>query len=80
MRFVICSAALVASIVLGDHNEVHHITRWWPALMATVVVMLLTAVPPPHRVLELVRSGRAPWHARTVECEVMVPWGGSLRE
>jgi hypothetical protein len=80
MRFVICSAALVASIVLGDHSEVHHITRWWPALMATLVVMLLTAVPPPHRVLELVRSGRAPWHARTVECEVMVSWGGSLRE
>jgi hypothetical protein len=27
-------------MVLGNHNTVHHITPWWPALMATVVVML----------------------------------------
>jgi hypothetical protein len=36
----LCTAAVVASIVLGNHNTVHDITPWWPALMATVVVML----------------------------------------
>ena len=36
----VCSAALVASIVVGNHNVVHHIALWWPALMASVTVML----------------------------------------
>lgn len=36
----VCSVALVATIVLGNHNAVHHITLWWPALMASLAVML----------------------------------------
>ena len=30
----LCSAALAASIVLGNHNTIHHIARWWPGMMA----------------------------------------------
>jgi hypothetical protein len=49
-RFVVGTAALMASMVLGNHDEVHHITLWWPALMATLAVMLLSATaPPPQR-------------------------------
>lgn len=58
MRFVICSAALVASIALGDHVRVHHIDRWWPTLMASLVVMLLTTAPSPRAVLERVTLRR----------------------
>lgn len=47
-RFGLCACALVASMVLGDHR-VHEIALWWPALMATTLVMLLTAVPSPLR-------------------------------
>jgi hypothetical protein len=39
----VCSVAVVASIVLGNHNTVHHIVLWWPALMASLVVMLASA-------------------------------------
>jgi hypothetical protein len=39
----ICSAALAASIVLGDHNTIHHIGRWWPGLMVLIAVMLASA-------------------------------------
>jgi hypothetical protein len=42
-RLVMCSGAVVASIVLGNHNTVHHIVLWWPALMASLVVMLASA-------------------------------------
>ncbi|HVT41753.1 MAG TPA: hypothetical protein VHD39_02130, partial [Acidimicrobiales bacterium] len=48
LRFGSCAVALVASIALGDHR-VHHIALWWPALMGTAVVMLLSAAPPPLR-------------------------------
>ncbi len=43
-RFVICTAATLATIVLGNHR-VHQIGVWWPAIMATTLVVLLTAVP-----------------------------------
>ena len=36
----VCAAALVATIVVGNHNAVHNITLWWPALMASLAVML----------------------------------------
>ncbi|HUE06385.1 MAG TPA: hypothetical protein VMP41_03080 [Acidimicrobiales bacterium] len=36
----VCSAALVATIVVGNHNAVHNIALWWPALMASLAVML----------------------------------------
>ena len=36
----VCSAALVATIVLGNHDAVHHIALWWPELMASLAVML----------------------------------------
>jgi hypothetical protein len=70
-RFVVCSVALAASIALGDHR-VHHIVLWWPALMGTALVMLLTAAPP-------LRQWRGPVaHLRTtrrdtdpVECNTM---------
>ena len=39
-RLGLCSVALVVSIVLGNHNTVHHIALWWPALMVSLVVML----------------------------------------
>jgi hypothetical protein len=56
---VLCSAAVVASIVLGNHNTGHHIVLWWPALMASVVVMLASAswVPPRYAL-----TGREPRH------------------
>lgn len=36
----VCSAALVATVVVGNHNAVHDIALWWPALMASLAVML----------------------------------------
>ena len=36
----VCSAALVATIVLGNHDAVHNIAVWWPGLMASLAVML----------------------------------------
>ena len=36
----VCSAALVATIVLGNHDAVHNIALWWPGLMASLAVML----------------------------------------
>jgi hypothetical protein len=36
----VCSAALAATIVVGNHNAVHDIVLWWPALMASLAVML----------------------------------------
>jgi hypothetical protein len=35
-----CGAAFVATIVLGNHDAVHDITLWWPALMVSLAVML----------------------------------------
>jgi hypothetical protein len=48
VRFGFCTAALVASMVLGN-RQVHHIALWWPALMATLVCMLLSIGPSPRR-------------------------------
>jgi hypothetical protein len=39
----VCSAALAATIVLGNHNAIHHIGRWWPGMMVLIVVMLASA-------------------------------------
>lgn len=36
----VCSAALVATIALGNHDAVHNIALWWPGLMASLAVML----------------------------------------
>ena len=44
-RFALCTAAFVLSVILGNHDEVHRIGLWWPALMGTLVVMMLTAIP-----------------------------------
>ena len=44
VRFVVCSAATLATITLGNHR-VHEIGGWWPAIMATTLVVLLSAVP-----------------------------------
>jgi hypothetical protein len=40
----LCSAAVFATIVLGNHDRVHHIALWWPGLMASLVVMVGSAV------------------------------------
>ena len=48
-RLAVCSVAVVASMVLGNHNTVHHIVLWWPALMASLVVMLASASWVPGR-------------------------------
>ncbi len=70
-RFGVCSLALAASVALGD-RRVHDIALWWPALMATAVVMLVCAAPPPRRWATLV-AGRQPAGATTrpVECTTM---------
>ncbi len=46
-RLCICSAALAVSMVLGNHDAVHDITLWWPALMATLAVMSGVRHPSP---------------------------------
>jgi hypothetical protein len=68
-RFVVCTAALVLSMVLGD-RQVHHIVLWWPALMATVVAVLLSIGPSPREWAELVRV-RGREAVRPVECQAM---------
>ena len=70
-RFAVCSLALAASVVLGD-RRVHDIALWWPALMASVVVMVLSAAPPLRSCADLV-AGRQPVGARTrpVECNTV---------
>ncbi len=57
-RLVLCAAALVASMVLANHDAVHHIALWWPALMATAVLMLLSIGPSPRQWVELVGGRR----------------------
>jgi hypothetical protein len=70
-RFAVCSLALVASVALGDHR-VHDIGLWWPALMATAVVMLLCAAPPPRRWTNLAPGSQPAGAAtRPVECTTM---------
>jgi hypothetical protein len=72
-RFAVCSAALVASILLGNHNAIHHVAPWWPALMVTLAVMLASAALPLRG--QVVPTG--PWSAAAgpappVECEAMM--------
>ncbi len=57
-RFWVCATALVVSMVLGD-RRVHHIALWWPGMMATAVVMLLSIGPTPRRWIELAGGQRA---------------------
>ena len=79
-RFGLCTAALVVSMVLGD-RRVHDIVLWWPALMATLLVMLATIGPSPRRWAALAAGRRErPGAAGPVECEAMVPVGASRRE
>jgi hypothetical protein len=59
--FALCTVAFALSVVLGNHGQVHRIGLWWPALMGTLVVMMLTAIP-------AARPGPVP----AVECEDMV--------
>ncbi len=78
-RFGLCTTALVVSMVLGD-RRVHDIVLWWPALMATLVVMLGSIGPPPRRWAALATGRRErPDPAGPVECEAMVPVGAGLR-
>ena len=80
-RFAVCSVAFLASMVLGD-RRVHHIATWWPALMGTLVLMLLTIGPSPREWRSLVTGRRgAAESVRPVEFEgVMVAAADLLRE
>ena len=80
-RFAVCSVAFLASMVLGD-RRVHHIATWWPALMGTLVLMLLTIGPSPREWRSLVTGRRGPAESvRPVEFEgVMVAAADLLRE
>jgi hypothetical protein len=44
LRFGLAAAAALATITLGNHR-VHDIGTWWPAVMATTLVMVVLAVP-----------------------------------
>jgi hypothetical protein len=44
LRFSVCAAALLASILITPHAA-RSPWPWWPALMATVTLILLCAVP-----------------------------------
>jgi hypothetical protein len=39
-HLVVCSVALFATIVLGNHGAVHNISLWWPGLMVSLAVVL----------------------------------------
>ena len=43
-RFCVCTAAMACSVVLGAHR-VHLIGLWWPAMMVTMAMMVMSAVP-----------------------------------
>jgi hypothetical protein len=43
-NFAVCTMALGASLGLGN-RLVHHIIIWWPAIMLTGLVMLISGVP-----------------------------------
>jgi hypothetical protein len=79
VRFTICSVALLVSMLLGD-RRVHHIATWWPALMGTLVLMLLSIGPSPRQWRSLVtRRGGPAESVRPVEFEgVMVSAGPDL--
>ncbi len=79
VRFGLCTTALVVSMVLGD-RRVHDIVLWWPALMATLVVMLASVGPSPRQLAALAVSRKSRHDpAVPVECEAMVPVGAGLR-
>jgi hypothetical protein len=80
-RFWLCSVALVVSLGLADRPAVHHIVLWWPALMATLTVMLLSIGPSPRGwAARLSRPRRRRVAAGPVECGAMVrPVGAGLR-
>ncbi len=79
LRFALCTTALVASMVLGD-RRVHDIVLWWPALMATLVVMLASVGPSPRRWAALTTGRRErPGPAGAVECGAMVPVDAGIR-
>jgi hypothetical protein len=40
LHLSVCSGALFATILLGNHDAVHNIALWWPALMVSLAVML----------------------------------------
>ena len=66
-------------MLLGD-RRVHDIVLWWPALMASLVVMLASIGPSPRRWTALVVGRRVrPDLAGPVECEAMVPVAAGLR-
>jgi hypothetical protein len=50
-RFGVCTVAGVTCMVLGN-CRVHIITLWWPAIMATTAVLLVTAVRRPTPAVE----------------------------
>jgi hypothetical protein len=78
-RFAACSVALAASMVLGD-RRVHDIVLWWPALIATAVVMLIAAAPPARQWTRLAATLRPPRDAtRPVECKTMKETVGAGR-
>jgi hypothetical protein len=78
-RFAVCSMALLASMLLAD-RRVHHIATWWPALMGTLVFMLLAIGPSPREWRSLVTGRGGPARSvRPVEFEgVMVSAGADL--
>ena len=41
-RFDVCAAVSLVNVALGNHR-VHDIVLWWPAMMATVLVLLVLA-------------------------------------
>jgi hypothetical protein len=48
LRFWLCTPAVLACIVLGSHRQ-HAIGLWWPAIIGTTFLQILTAVPLPLR-------------------------------
>jgi hypothetical protein len=43
-RFCLCASGALGCMVLGNHR-VHSIGLWWPAIMLTMMVMLVSAAP-----------------------------------
>ncbi len=78
-RFALCAAALLVSMALGD-RRVHDIVLWWPALMATLLVMLVSVVPSPRRRAAPAAGGpQRAGLSGPVECDAMVPVGTGLQ-
>jgi hypothetical protein len=58
LRFSVCASALLASILITP-NAARSPLPWWPAVMATVTLILLSAVPLSHFSIRLGRVARA---------------------